>query len=48
MVEIKAFLANIKRQYRVFQLGKHDCSANIKKNGDYRVYPSLSHFMNEL
>ena len=48
MIERKAFLENPKYQYRLYQCGKHDCSANNKKNGDYNEYPSLSHFTNEL
>ena len=43
-----AFLANPKHQNRVSECGKHDCSANNKKNRDYYVYPSLSHFTDEL
>ena len=42
------FLANPKHQYHVFQCGKLDCHANNNKNGDYYVYPSLSHFTDEL
>ena len=34
MVEKNAFLANQKHQYRLAQRGKHDCSANNKKNRD--------------
>ena len=44
----KTFLANPKRQYRVSQCGEHNCSANKKKNGDYKEYPSLSHLTNRL
>ena len=47
MVENKAFLTNLKHQYRVFQYGEHDCSANNKKNGDYYECRSSSYFMNE-
>ena len=31
----KAFLANLKHQYRVSQQHEHDLIANNKKNGDY-------------
>ena len=48
IVERNAFVANLKHQYCVSQYGKHDYSANNKKNGDYYEYPSLSHFTNEL
>ena len=48
MVERKAFLSNLKHQYRVSQYGEQDCSANSKRNGDYYEYPSLSHFTDEL
>ena len=44
----KAFLANMKHQYRVSQCGEHDCYANNKKNEDYYMHPFLSHFMDEL
>ena len=47
MVETKAFLANPKRQYRVFQYGKQNCNANNKRYGDYYEYPSLSDFTDE-
>ena len=48
MVEIKAFLAKPKHQYRLSQCGEHDCSAHNNKNGDYNDYPSLSHLVDEL
>ena len=44
----KAFLANLKHQYRASQWGEHDCSANYEMNGDYYGYPSLSHLTDEL
>ena len=44
----KAFLPNLKQQYRVSQCGEHDCHDNNKKNGDCYKYPCLSHFMDEL
>ena len=44
----KGFLANPKHQYRVFQGGEQDCSANNRKNGDYYKRPSLSHFTDKL
>ena len=44
----KSLLANPKHQYRESQYGKHDCSANKKKNYDYYEYPSLSNFTEEL
>ena len=47
MVESKAFLVNPKYQDPVSQCREHDCSAHNKKNGDYYMYPSLSHFINE-
>ena len=31
MLERKAFLANPKHHYRVYQGGEHDCSANKKR-----------------
>ena len=46
-MERKAFLANLKQQYRVAQSGEHDCSDHNKKNVDYYEYPSLAHFMDE-
>ena len=46
--EKKAFLANLMHQYRVSQCGEHDSHANNKKNGDYYVYLSLSHFTDKL
>ena len=39
MFERKAFLANPKHHYRVFQWEDHDCSASNKKNDDYYGYP---------
>ena len=47
-MEKKAFLANSKHQYLVFQCGEHDCSAQNKENKDYNEYPRLSHFTNDL
>ena len=47
-MEGKAFLANPKHQYCVFQSEEHDHSVNSKKNGDYYEHPSLSYFMNKL
>ena len=47
MVEKKALLANPKHQHRVSQWGKHDCSANKKKNRDYYEYPSVTHLTDE-
>ena len=47
MVERKAFIANLKRQYRVSECGEHDCGASNKKNKDYYKYPSLSHLMDK-
>ena len=47
MVERKAFLANPKHQYRVFQCGEHDCSDYNQKNRDYYEFQSLSHFTDE-
>ena len=44
MVERNAFLANPKRQYRVFKCREQDCSAHNEENEDYNEYPSLSHF----
>ena len=44
----KAFLANLKYQYRVSQCGEHDCCANNKKIGDYYVHPDLSNFTDKL
>ena len=44
----KALLANPKHQYHVSQQRELDRHANNKKNGDYYVYRSLSHFMDEL
>ena len=38
ITEIKAFLANLKHQFRVFQYGEQDCNAHNKKNGDYNEY----------
>ena len=35
MVEIKAFFAKSKHQYRVSQQDEHHWSPNNKKNGDY-------------
>ena len=46
-METKAFLANLKHQYRVSQWVEYDCSAHNEKNGDYNEYPILSHFMHE-
>ena len=46
-MEIKAFLANPRHQYRVSQLGEHDYSAHNKKNEDYYKHPSLSNFTDE-
>ena len=46
-MEINAFLANPKHQYRVFQYGEHDCSSHNEKNRDYNEYPSFSHFTDE-
>ena len=48
MVERKSFLANLKYQGHASQCGIDDCSANNKKDRDYFVYPSLSHFTNEI
>ena len=48
MVERRAFLANLKHQYRVSQYGEHGWSANNKKNRDYYEYPSLYIFTDEL
>ena len=48
MVEIKAFLANSKHQYRVSQYGEQDCGANNKRNADYYKYLNLSHFTDEI
>ena len=48
MVERKAFLANPKHQYLVFQCGEHDRNANNKKNGDYYKYLGLSHLTDEI
>ena len=48
MVERKAFLANPKHQCRVSQCGELDCSAHNEKNVDCYVYPSLTHFGDEL
>ena len=47
MLETKAFLANPKHHYPVFQWEGHDCSAHNKKNGYYYEYPSLAHSMDE-
>ena len=47
MVERKGYLANPKRQYHVSQSGEHDYSTPNEKNGDYKEYPSGSHFMDE-
>ena len=47
MVERKAFLVKLKRQYRVPECGKHNRGALEQKNGDYYEYPSLSHFTDE-
>ena len=47
MVEAKAFLANLKQQYRVSQRGELHCCAHNKKNRDYNKYTSLSHFIDE-
>ena len=44
----KAFLANLKYQYRVSQCAEHDCSAHNEKNKDFNEYPCLSHFTNQL
>ena len=33
MVERNAFLAHQKHEYRVSQLGEHECSAPLKKEG---------------
>ena len=44
MVERKAFLADPKHQYRVFQCGERDCSAHNKKNGDYYDFPNFDSF----
>ena len=38
MVKKKAFVANLKHQYRVSQSEEHDCSAHNKKNEDYYEY----------
>ena len=46
-MERKGFLGNPKHQYRLSQCKEHDCSDHNKKNGDYRGYPSLSHFTDE-
>ena len=46
-MEREVFLASPKRQYHVSQCGEHDCSAHNEKNGDYNVYPSLSHSTDE-
>ena len=43
----KAFPTISRHQYHVSQCGEHDCCANNNKNGDYYVYPSLSHFTDE-
>ena len=48
MVERKAFLVNQKHQYRLSQFGKHDYSADNKRNRVFKEYPSLSHFTDEL
>ena len=47
MVEILAFLSNLRHQHHVSQGGEHDCSAHNEKNRDYNGYPSLSHFTEE-
>ena len=45
--EKNAFFANTKPQYRASQCGEYDYGANNKKNVDYYVYPSLTHFTDE-
>ena len=47
MVERNIFLANLKHQYRVSELGEQDGSAHNIKNEDYYDSPSLSHFMDK-
>ena len=47
MMEIKAFLANPKHQYRASKWGEHDCIAYNRKDRDFYEYQSLSHFMDE-
>ena len=44
----KAFLANLKHQYRVSKCGEHNCGAHNEKNEDYNEYQCLSHFANQL
>ena len=46
-MERKAFLVNPKHQYHVSQCQEHDSGTHNEKNGDYKEYPSLSHFMDE-
>ena len=48
MVKREAFPVNLKHQYRVSQLGEHDCNAHNKTNGDYYEYPTLSRSTNEI
>ena len=43
MMEKKAFIVNPKHQYRVSQCREHECSVNNNKNGNYYMYPRLSH-----
>ena len=46
-MERKAFLENLKHQYRVSKCKEQDCSAHNEKNRDYNEYPSLYHFADE-
>ena len=48
MIQRKPFLANPKRQDRVYQCGEYDCNANKKKNEDYYEDPCLSRCTDEL
>ena len=41
------FFANPKHQYHLSQCAEHDCSAHNEKNGDYKEYLKLSHFMDK-
>ena len=47
MVERIDFVANPKHQYRASQCGEQDCYAHNEKNGDYKEYLSLPHFLDE-
>ena len=44
----KSFLANPKHKDRVSQCGKHDCSANNKKDRDYYEYLCSSYVTDKL